>query len=46
MHEDVTAMNREQVLEKLAEFQRMAERRMKNVTPEQAEVVDIVEDSE
>jgi phage terminase small subunit len=45
MHEDVTAMNREQVLEKLAEFQRMAERRMKNVTPEQAEVVDIVEDS-
>jgi len=43
MHEDVNAMNREQVLEKLAEFQRMAQRRMKNVTPEQEEVVDIVE---
>ena len=46
MHEDVTAMNREQVLEKLAEFQRMAERRMKNVTPEQAEVVEITDDNE
>ena len=43
MHEDVNAMNREQVLEKLEEFQRMAKRRMKNVTPEQEEVVDIVE---
>lgn len=46
MHEDVTQMGREQVLEKLAEFQRMAERRMKNVTPETEEVAQIVEDSE
>ena len=46
MHEDVTQMGREQVLEKLAEFQRMAERRMKNVTPAVEEVVDITEDSE
>jgi len=46
MHEDVTQMNREQVLEKLAEFQRMAERRMKNVTPASEDVVEIVEDSE
>ena len=46
MHEDVTAMNREQVLEKLAEFQRMAERRMKNVTPASDDVVDIAEDNE
>jgi len=34
------------VLEKLAEFQRMAERRMKNVTPEQEEVVEITDDNE
>lgn len=46
MHEDVTAMNREQVLEKLAEFQRMAERRMKDVTPASEEVIEIADDSE
>jgi phage terminase small subunit len=46
MHEDLNQMGREQVLEKLAEFQRMAERRMKNVTPETEEVAQIVEDSE
>ena len=46
MHEDVTQMGREQVLEKLAEFQRMAERRMKNVTPASDDMVEIVEDSE
>ena len=46
MHEDVTQMVREQVLEKLAEFQRMAQRRMKNVTPAAEDVVEIVEDSE
>jgi len=46
MHEDVTQMGREQVLEKLAEFQRMAERRMKNVTPASEDVVEIVEDNE
>lgn len=46
MHEDVNAMNREQVLEKLEEFQRMAKRRMKNVTPEQEEVVEITDDNE
>lgn len=46
MHEDVTQMGREQVLEKLAEFQRMAERRMKNVTPASEDVAEIVEDSE
>ena len=46
MHEDVTAMNREQVLEKLSEFQRMAERRMKNVTPASDDVVNITEDNE
>jgi len=46
MYEDLNQMGREQVLEKLAEFQRMAERRMKNVTPETEEVAQIVEDSE
>ena len=46
MHEDVTQMGREQVLEKLAEFQRMAERRMKNVTQEQEDVVEITDDNE
>jgi hypothetical protein len=45
MHEDVNSMNREQVLEKLDEFRRMAERRMKNVTPASDDVVEIVEDS-
>ena len=45
MHEDVTNMSREQVLDKLAEFQRMAERRMKNVTPAGEDVIDIVEDN-
>ena len=43
MHEDVNAMDREQVLEKLAEFQRMAQRRMKNVTPEEEGSQDIIE---
>lgn len=46
MHEDVTQLNREQVLEKLAEFQRMAERRMKNITPADEEVIEIADDSE
>ena len=46
MHEDVNSMTMEQVAEKLAEFQRMAERRMKNVTPADEDVVEIVEDSE
>ena len=45
MHEDVNAMNREQVLEKLDEFKRMAERRMKNVTPASDDVVEIAEDN-
>ena len=46
MHEDVSAMTMEQVADKLAEFQRMAQRRMKNVTPASEDVVEIVEDSE
>ena len=45
MHEDVNSMNREQVLEKLDEFKRMAERRMKNVTPAADDVVEIAEDN-
>ena len=45
MHEDVNAMNREQVLEKLDEFRRMAERRMKNVTPASDDVAEIAEDN-
>lgn len=46
MHEDVNAMTMEQVADKLAEFQRMAQRRMKNVTPASEDVVEIVEDNE
>ena len=45
MHEDVNSMNREQVLEKLDEFKRMAERRMKNVTPASDDVAEIAEDN-
>ena len=45
MHEDVNSMNREQVLEKLDEFKRMAERRMKNVTPAADNVAEIAEDN-
>ena len=45
MHEDVNSMNREQVLEKLDEFRRMAERRMKNVTPAADDVAEIAEDN-
>ena len=45
MHEDVNSMNREQVLEKLDEFKRMAERRMKNVTPAADDVAEIAEDN-
>ena len=39
-------MGREEVLEKLAEFSRMAERRMKDVTPASKDVVEIASDSE
>ena len=46
MHEDVSIMGREEVLEKLAEFSRMAERRMKDVTPASKDVVEIASDSE
>ena len=46
MHEDVSVMGREEVLEKLAEFSRMAERRMKDVTPASKDVVEIASDSE
>tara|TARA_B100000212_G_C27241884_1_gene476283 strand:+ start:233 stop:763 length:531 start_codon:yes stop_codon:yes gene_type:complete len=45
MHEDVTQMGREQVLEKLEEFKRMAQRRMKDITPASNDVVDIAEDN-
>jgi hypothetical protein len=41
----VNSMNREQVLEKLDEFKRMAERRMKNVTPAADDVAEIAEDN-
>jgi phage terminase small subunit len=46
VHEDVSIMGREEVLEKLAEFSRMAERRMKDITPASEDVVEIASDSE
>ena len=34
LHEDMGGLNREQILEKLEEFKKLAEHRMKNVTPD------------
>ena len=46
MHEDMNGLNREQILEKLEEFKKLAEGRMRNVTPETDVRVEIVDNSE
>jgi hypothetical protein len=38
-------MNREQLLEKLGDFMKIAQERMKDVTPEEKEPILIVEDN-
>jgi hypothetical protein len=45
MHEDMNGLNRDQIIEKLEEFKRLAENRMKNVTPEENVRVKIVNSS-
>ena len=45
MHEDMNGLNRDQIVEKLEEFKRLAQNRMKNVTPEKNVRVEIVENS-
>lgn len=45
MHEDIGSMTREQVLEKLSEFQRMAERRVNKAVPAHKDLIDIDEDN-
>lgn len=45
-HEDVTALTKEQMLEKLDEFRRLADSRMKNITPIEGEAQEIVPDTE
>tara|TARA_R100001079_G_scaffold72243_1_gene38334 strand:- start:1243 stop:1758 length:516 start_codon:yes stop_codon:yes gene_type:complete len=44
MHEDVSVMSRDEILEKLKEFSRMANNRMKNITPKKTKPQNIVED--
>ena len=44
MHEDVSVMSRDEILEKLKEFSRMANNRMKNITPKKIKPQNIVED--
>ncbi len=45
MHEDMNGLNREQILEKLEEFQKLAQGRMRNVTPAEDVRVEIVDSS-
>jgi len=45
MHEDMNGLNREQILEKLEEFQKLAQGRMRNVTPAEDVRVKIVDSS-
>ena len=44
-HENIDNMNREQLLEKLGDFMKIAQERMKDVTPEEKEPILIVEDN-
>ena len=46
MHEDMNGLNRDQIIEKLEEFKKLAENRMRNVTPETDVRVEIVDSSE
>ena len=46
MHEDMNGLNRDQIIEKLEEFRKLAEGRMRNVTPETDVRVEIVDSSE
>lgn len=45
-HEDVSGLTKEQMLEKLDEFRRLADSRMKNITPVEGEAQEIVPDTE
>jgi phage terminase small subunit len=45
-HEDMNGLNREQIIEKLEEFQKLAQGRMRNVTPAEDVRVEIVDSSE
>ena len=46
MHEDMNGLSRDQIVEKLEEFKRLAENRMKDVTPAEDVRIEIVENSE
>ena len=45
MHEDMNGLTREQIVEKLEEFKKLAEGRMRNVTPDKNVRVEIVDNS-
>ena len=45
MHEDMNGLTREQIVEKLEEFKKLAEGRMRNVTPDKDVRVEIVDNS-
>jgi phage terminase small subunit len=46
MHEDMNGLSREQILEKLDDFKKLAQGRMRNVTPAEDVRVEIVDNSE
>jgi hypothetical protein len=49
LHQDMNGLSRDQIVEKLEEFRKLAENRMKNVTPEtdvRNKIVDCSENSE
>ena len=45
MHEDMNGLNRDQIIEKLEEFRKLAQNRMKNVTPDKNVRNTIADDS-
>lgn len=45
LHEDVSVMTKEEILEKLEQFSRMANNRMKDITPKEKDKLQIVDDS-
>ena len=45
MHEDMNTLNRDQILEKLEEFKKLAQGRMRNVTPSEDAKIEIVDNS-
>ena len=45
LHEDVNVMTKEEILDKLQQFSRMANNRMKDITPKEKDKLQIVDDN-